>query len=208
MKLGRSLAVGSAAALLLLSFAAPAAFAYQGQVASQVTVTGPAGTIACNAPLIMTATVLDASGNPVAGQKVVWSLGTGQQAGDQVGTVSSTTNAAGQATTTITLTCTPADRTVVATANSATSQIVLGGGIFVLAVTATPAIATPVPAAPATAPAATATPAAGSPSSGGNIGTGNSSPPWILILLGLILLLLLLVALVVFIVRHGAAAAS
>jgi len=125
MSLGHRLAAVGAAALLLLSVAAPA-FAYEGQVPNQVTVVGPAGTLVCNTALTVTATVLDASGNPVDNREVVWSFGAGQVTGDQIITVSTMTNALGVTTTTVRLACVVGNRTIVATATPAAGQAVLG----------------------------------------------------------------------------------
>jgi hypothetical protein len=113
------------AALLLLSVAASAAFAYEGQIPNQVTVAGPQGTLICNRVVTLTATVLDASGNPVDNQAVVWTFGAGQVAGDQIVTPSTITNASGVATTTVILASVVGSRTVVATAAPASGQIVL-----------------------------------------------------------------------------------
>jgi hypothetical protein len=126
MSLGHRLAAAGAAALLLLSVAAPAAFGYAGQVANQVTVAGPAGILVCNTALTVTATVLDAGGIPVDNREVVWSFGAGQVTGDQIITVSTMTNALGVATTTVKLACVVGNRTIVATAAPAAGQIVLG----------------------------------------------------------------------------------
>src|ERR1035437_2942087 len=80
MRMGLRLAVGSAAALLLLCVVAPAAFTDPGQVAKQVTVAGPAGVLSCNTNLTVKATVVDAAGTPVDNQTVVWTFGAGKLA--------------------------------------------------------------------------------------------------------------------------------
>ena len=126
MTLGRRLAAVGAASLLLLSVAASAAFAYEGQIPQQVTVAGPAGVLACNTALTVKATVLDANGNPVDNQAVVWTFGAGQVTGDQIVTASTMTDAAGVATTTVKLACTVGNRTIVATDGPASGQVVLG----------------------------------------------------------------------------------
>ena len=125
MRLGHRLAAVGAAALLLLSVAASAAIAYQGQIPTQVTVAGPQGTLICNRGVTLTATVLDSGGNPVDNQAVVWTFGAGQVAGDQIVTPSTITNASGVATTTVTLASVVGSRTIVATAGPASGQIVL-----------------------------------------------------------------------------------
>jgi hypothetical protein len=114
------------ASLLLLSVAASAAIAYEGQITQQVTVAGPAGTLACNTALTVTATVLDASGNPVDNRAVVWTFSAGQVTGDQIVTPSTVTNASGVTTTTVKLACTVGNRTVVALVAPAFGEAVLG----------------------------------------------------------------------------------
>jgi hypothetical protein len=126
MRLGLKFAAGGAAALLLLCVVAPAAFSYQGQIVNQLTVAGPAGTLHCNTNLTVTATLLDAGGTPVDGRTVTWAITAGQKTGDQVLTVSTTTNAAGVATTTVKLACVVGSRTVTATADPASGSVVLG----------------------------------------------------------------------------------
>lgn len=126
MRLRLKFAAGGAAALLLLCVAAPAAFSYAGQVVDHLTVAGPAGTLHCNTNLTVTATVLDASGVAVDGRTVTWAITAGQKTGDQILTVSTTTNAAGVATTTVKLACVVGNRTVTATADPASASVVLG----------------------------------------------------------------------------------
>jgi hypothetical protein len=126
MRLGHRLAAAGVAALLLLTVGAPAAFAYEGQVTHQITVAGPAGTLLCKTSLTVTATVLDALGNPVDNRAVVWTFGAGMVTGDQVVTVSTMTNATGVATTTVKLACVVGNRTIIATSEPSTGQVVLG----------------------------------------------------------------------------------
>ena len=126
MKLGHRFAASGVAALLLLSVVAPAVMGYAGQVANQITVAGPAGTLVCNTNLTVTATVLDAGGNPVDNRAVVWTFGAGKVTGDQIVTASTTTNAMGVATTTVKLACVVGNRTVIATSAPSTGQVVLG----------------------------------------------------------------------------------
>jgi hypothetical protein len=144
MKLGHRLAATGVAALLLLSVAAPAVMGYAGQVVNQITVGGPTGTLACNTPLTVTATVLDAGGHPVDNRAVVWSIGTGKVAGDQVVTVSTMTNATGVATTTVKLACVVGNRTIIATSDTLTGQVVLGITAIGLPPTSTAPDATPM----------------------------------------------------------------
>ena len=126
MKSGHRLAASGVAALLLLSVAVPAVLGYAGQVANQVSVAGPAGTLVCNTNLTVTATVLDSGGTPVDNRAVVWSFGAGAVSGDQIVTVNTMTDAAGVTSTTVKLACVIGNRTVVATADPASGQVVLG----------------------------------------------------------------------------------
>ena len=180
MRLGRSLVVGSAAALLLLSVVVPATVAYQGQVANQVTVSRAAGVIYCNVPVTVTATVLDAHGTPVDGQTVVWSFGGGLLAGDQIGPISATTNASGVATTTVTLACSAGNRTVVGTADPASGRVVISP-ILVAGASATPGLsATPGASSTGTPPPTASSLAAGT--------TDGSAPLWVLAVVGICLI--------------------
>jgi hypothetical protein len=125
MRIGHKFLAAGAAAVLLLSVAAPAVFAYEGQIPTQVTVAGPGGVLACNTALTVTATVLDANGNPIAALAVVWTFGAGQVTGDHIVVGTTTTNAQGVATTTVNLACVIGNRTIVATADPASGQTVL-----------------------------------------------------------------------------------
>ena len=125
MKPGLRLVAGCAAALLLLSVAASAALGYQGQVAFQVSVAGPGGTLHCATNITVTATVLDSGGIPVDNRAVVWTFGAGQVAGDHIVTSPTMTNASGVATTTVVLACVAGNRTIIATADPASAQTVL-----------------------------------------------------------------------------------
>jgi hypothetical protein len=198
--MGKKFAASAAAALLLLSVAVPAAFAYQGQVTHQVTVSGP-GAIVCNTTLTVTATIIDSTGKVVVNQPVVWKFGAGQSAGDQIMTTSTKTNGAGVTTTTVNLACTLGNRTVVATDAPASGQTVLQVDQAVLGVLATaeptvaPTEAAPAPtavqttapvAAPTAAPSATAAPAPAPSGSGSNWWEQG------LLIVGILILLLIL----------------
>ena len=179
MRLGRRFAAVGVAAVLLLSVAASATFAYQGQIVNQVTVTGPAGSISCGVPLTLHATLLDSNGVAVDNRAVVWTFGAGHVTGDQIGQPSTTTNALGVATTTVTLACLVGNRTIVATAGSSSGQTVLILGQIVGGATGSPAAGT------------TTTP----PPTAGSSPTGiinGSTPMWVLVFLGACLLLLLI----------------
>ena len=125
MRLGYRIAAAGMATLMVLSLGASAAFGYAGQVAQQITVAGPGGTLACNTVLTVTATVLTVGGVPVTGDPVVWTFGSGQLAGDQIITSPTNTNGSGVATTTVRLVCIAGARTIVATLAPASGQTVL-----------------------------------------------------------------------------------
>jgi hypothetical protein len=91
-----------------------------------LTVGGPSGTLQCGVPLTVTATLVDASGNPIAGQSVDWSFTSSPSSADKINSTPTTTNASGVATTTVTLACVVGSRTVTATAGTISAGAVLG----------------------------------------------------------------------------------
>lgn len=101
-------------------------YAYGAQVAGAVTVGVPSGTLECGVALTVTATVLDASSNPIAGQPVDWSFSSSPSNADVIDTTPTTTDANGVATTTVTLACVAGNRTVTATADNISAGAVLG----------------------------------------------------------------------------------
>lgn len=108
---------GFAATLLALSLAATAA-GYEGQVPGSITVVacGPGGTV--------TATVLDATGQPIDGQSVAWSLIVKVSPQDTLGQTPTTTNVHGVATTVVTLAPIDGNRTIRAVAGDIAGQAV------------------------------------------------------------------------------------
>lgn len=122
VRLGGAVLAGA----LLATLATSAVFAYAGQVAGQVSVAAPSGTVACNSPVTVSATVLDINGKPFDNTSVTWSFKSGQQAGDTIAPATSMTNASGVATTTVTLACKAGSRTVDATAGTIVGSAVLG----------------------------------------------------------------------------------
>jgi hypothetical protein len=113
---------GTALALAM----ATTVFAYAGQVAGAVTVAGPSGALECNVALTVSATVLDASSNPIEGQPVAWSFTSSPSSADTINSTPTTTNASGVATTTVTLACVAGSRTLTATADDIRASAVLG----------------------------------------------------------------------------------
>jgi hypothetical protein len=127
-----------------VAIAAPAVLGYAGQVAGQVTVTPPAGTLVCNTPFTVSATILDVNGIPFDATTVTWSFKAGtSQTGDTISPLTSTTNASGVATTTVTLACIVGSRTILATAGTVSSGAVLGITATGLPNTATGGAGTP-----------------------------------------------------------------
>ena len=101
-------------------------FAYAGEVAGAVSVGGPTGTLACGTPITVTATVLDASSDPIDGQPVDWTFTSSPSSADTINSTPTTTDANGVATTTVTLACVVGNRTVTATADGISAGAVLG----------------------------------------------------------------------------------
>jgi len=120
---------GLAAAAIVLT-ATVTAFGYTGQVEAIVGVAAQ-GTIICNEPFTMTATILDAEGAPVADQSVDWTFVTKQDASDTINKTPTVTNAQGVATTTVTLGAVSGERqiraTVIAAEGSASGDVSASG---------------------------------------------------------------------------------
>ena len=114
-------------AFALATLVAPSALAYTGQVASNVTVTGPLGTITCGGQgFAFAATVVDQNGNKIAGQTVTWSeVAKPLTATDTIAPPSGPTDASGVAHTTITFGPPDGSRTFRAQAGDAFGQIVV-----------------------------------------------------------------------------------
>ena len=126
MKMLQRLGAAVVAGTLLSAIMATAVFGYAGQVATQVSVAGPSGVIACKTPVTVSATVLDANGNPIDNTTVTWSFKSGAQTGDTISPTTSMTNASGVATTTVTLACVAGSRTVDAKSGTSVGGAVLG----------------------------------------------------------------------------------
>lgn len=101
------------------------AFGYSGQVLGTISVAGPSGTLKCNVPLTVTATLLDVAGQPFTGETVTWAITSSPSSADRVNQATSTTNASGVATTTVTLACVAGNRTVTATSGEISAGAVL-----------------------------------------------------------------------------------
>lgn len=111
--------------MLLAGVLAATAFAYAGQVAATIQVSGPSGPQACNTPITITALIQDIDGKPIEGQPVTWSFLLGNIAGDTILDATTTTNASGIATTRVQFACSPRSVTIQALADDATGTMVL-----------------------------------------------------------------------------------
>jgi hypothetical protein len=114
------------AAVALALVTAVTAFGYAGEVAAAVTVAGPVGTIKCGVNVLVTATIVDAAGKPIAGQPVDWTFASSPSADDAFGSADAATDANGVAKAYVILACVPGDRTVRATADGVSGGAVLG----------------------------------------------------------------------------------
>lgn len=113
--------VAGLAAVAVVLMSSVTAFGYQSQVKGSVTV---AGKVTCDAPFTLTATFVDANGQPVAGQSVDWSFLAGS-ASDKINKTPTVTDAKGVATTTVRLGPVSIARTVQATAGTIKATAVL-----------------------------------------------------------------------------------
>jgi hypothetical protein len=117
-----------------------------------ITVSGPSSTHTCGDNLSVAATVLDANGNPIALQLVVWSFTSSPSSADKINSAPTTTNASGVATTTVTLDNVPGNRTVTATADGMSADAVITCVGAVLGITAPGPITAPGAVLGTTAP--------------------------------------------------------
>jgi hypothetical protein len=120
------LRVAVLAALMVVAAVPAATSAYVGQVASNVTVTGPTGTIQCGQANQFQATVFESNGTRVGQHPVTWSIVSGPVgANDTVNPSSTTTNNNGVASTSVTFGGPAGPRTLRATSDNAFGQIVV-----------------------------------------------------------------------------------
>lgn len=122
----RRLIAAGAAGIALVVLAAPGAVAYNGQVATSVSLGGPAGGAQCSADLPVTVTVLDSAGHAVTNTPVTWDWASTAIAGDSILDSSTTTDSSGASSTAVRLACVPGDRTLEAHAGDAFGSLVLG----------------------------------------------------------------------------------
>ena len=114
------------AAVALALVTAVTAFGYAGEVAAAVTVAGPGGTIKCGVNVLVTATIVDAQGNPIAGQPVEWTFASSPSADDAFASANAATDENGVARAYVILACVAGSRTVRATADGVSGGAVLG----------------------------------------------------------------------------------
>lgn len=133
---------GLAGTALALAISA-SVFAYAGEVAGAVSVSGPS-TVACGAGLTVTATVVDASGKPIEGQPVFWSFNSSPSSSDRINDTTTTTDASGVATTTLTLASVAGSREVSATADAVIGSVVIGVACAALPRTSTAMDTSPI----------------------------------------------------------------
>lgn len=135
--------IGGLAAIVFALVGAATAAGYAGEVAGSVEIT--VGSIKCNQPITVTATVLDNNGKVISGQSVAWAFTSTPSTGDTISPSSSTTDINGVATTVVTLACIPGNRQLRATADQVNGTAVLG---LVLGTTGLPNTTTAPPSVP------------------------------------------------------------
>jgi len=113
------------AAVALALVTAVTAFGYAGEVAGAVTVSGPGGTIKCGVNVLVTATVVDAAGKPIAGQPVAWKFASTPSTADKFGSTAAVTNSSGVARAFVILACVPGSRRIRVTADAVSGSAVL-----------------------------------------------------------------------------------
>jgi hypothetical protein len=111
---------------LLFLVAAPAALAYEAEVAQSIVVTPPSGTLPCGAEFPVSATILDSNGQPIVGAEATWTLVVSISSKDAIVEVKTTTDANGVATTHVWLDCVVGERQVEARVGNAVGGAVLG----------------------------------------------------------------------------------
>lgn len=132
-----------AAAGLLLALTVPAVAAYETPVAQSVSVAAPSGTLACKTEFPVSATILDANGQPIANTDVTWTLTTVVSSQDSIVDGTTTTDANGVATTNVWLDCIVGERQIEARVGDAFGGAVLAITSGGLPNTSTPTNQTP-----------------------------------------------------------------
>ncbi len=119
----RSRWLGGIAAVAFALMGVATAAGYAGSVPGSVEIT--VGSVNCNQPVVVTATVLDTAGQAIPGQMVEWTLTSTPSSADAISPSSSTTDASGVATTSLTLSCIPGNRQLRATADQVSGTAVI-----------------------------------------------------------------------------------
>ena len=114
------------AAVALALVASATAFGYQTTGGGAVTIATPGGTLKCGVNITVTATLVDSTGAPIAGQAVDWSFTSSPSAADTINKTPTTTNSSGVATTTVKLACVAGNRHLHAVAGAVGASAVLG----------------------------------------------------------------------------------
>jgi hypothetical protein len=122
----RRLLAAGAVGLALVVLVAPGAVGYNGQVATSVSLSGPAGVAECATDLPVSVTVLDTAGRAVTETPVTWGWASTAVAGDSILDSTTTTDGRGSSITAVRLACVPGDRTLEARAGDAFGSLVLG----------------------------------------------------------------------------------
>jgi len=136
----RSRWLAALAAITLSTVGATAALGYAGEVAGSVQV-GVSGTVTCESPITVTATVQDADGKLISEQPVAWEFVSSPSDEDVINTTPTATNAEGVASTTVELACVAGERRIRATADDVSAEAVLslgGAGLPNTSTTSTP----------------------------------------------------------------------
>ena len=122
----RSPWLAGVAAVILVLVTSATALAYHHTPAAAVTIGTPGGTLQCGVSITVTATIVDASGKPIAGQPVDWSFTSSPSSADKINRTPTNTNADGVATTTVVLACVAGNRHLHAVADAVSASAVLG----------------------------------------------------------------------------------
>ena len=119
--------LGAFAAITLSAVGATAALGYAGEVAGSVQI-GVVGTVTCESPVTVTATVQDADGKLISEQPVIWEFVSSPSGEDVINMTPTVSNTDGVASTTVDLVCVAGSRRIRATADDVTAEAVLSLG--------------------------------------------------------------------------------
>lgn len=114
-------------AITISLIGATAVLGYAGEVAGSVQV-GVSGTVTCESPVTVTATVMDRDGKLISEQPVEWIFVSSPSDDDVINTTPTVTDSDGVATTTVSLACVAGERRIRATADDVSAEAVLSLG--------------------------------------------------------------------------------